>query len=476
MKQSPRLRRTDASRIAATITLAACASASPPPGGPPDAEPPRLVRITPDTGAVAVRPPAVVFRFDEVVSERPQGAATLAALFLVSPRDGEPRVDWDREAIEVRPRRSWRPNTVYTVTMLPGLVDLRSNVRKEGATAVFSTGPTIPDTRVTGIAFDWVAEKPLARAFVEAVTPDSVVYVTSADSTGRFAFRHLPAGPYVVRAFGDANANRIREPREAYDSASVTAVEGTGADSVRAPSVELLAFVHDTLGPRIQTVTVRDSVTLRVEFDKPLRVGARLTRSDFALKRGPDSTVVAIALAEPARDADARAAAQREAESRRDTTTRQDSVLRARSADSARLVTEKLRPLPPNIRPAPAPAPSQTLATRRDTMANPRPSRPAPDIMYEVRTAAPLAPGTTYRLTVTGARNLLGYTRPSDRAFTTPKPDTTARVRGDSARRDTTVRRDSVGRATPPGTAPGNAPTANPPAARPVAPPPRRPR
>jgi hypothetical protein len=433
---------TPLARAAAAITLVACASTSPPPGGPPDAEPPRLVRITPDTGAVGVRPPAVVFRFDEVVSERPQGAATLDALFLISPRDGEPRVDWDREAIEVRPRRRWRPNTVYTVTMLPGLVELRSNVRKEGATAVFSTGATIPDTRVTGIAFDWMLERPLVRAFVEAVTPDSTVYVTSADSTGRFTFRHIPAGPYVVRAYADANANRMREPREAYDSATVTAVEGTGADSVRAPSVELLAFVHDTLAPRIQNVTVRDSVTLRVEFDKPLQVGTRLTRSDFALKRGPDSAIVAVALAEPARDAEARAAAEREAQSRRDTTLRQDSVLRARSADSARTANEKLRPLPPNIRPAPTSGPVQSLTPRRDTLTNPRPSRPAPDIMYEVRTAAPLDPGTTYRLTVTGARNLLGFTRPSDRAFTTPKADTSARARGDSTRRDSTARRD----------------------------------
>ena len=324
---------TKATRVAlrafVPLSLAACASASPPPGGPPDSEPPRLVKITPDTGAVSVRPPKVVFRFDEVVSERPQGAATLAGLFLISPRDGEPRVDWDREAIEVRPRRGWRPNTVYTVTMLPGLVDLRSNVRKDGATAVFSTGPTIPDTRITGIAFDWIAGGPLPKAFVEATTPDSVVYVTGADSVGRFTFRHLPPGPYIVRAFGDANANRVREPREAYDSATVTVVEGTGADTVRAPSVELLAFVHDTLGPRINAVTVRDSVTLRVEFDKPLQEGSRLTRSDFTLKRGPDSTVVAIALAEPARDADARAAQEREAASRRDTTARQDSIERA---------------------------------------------------------------------------------------------------------------------------------------------------
>lgn len=463
---------------AVALSLASCASAGAPPGGPPDALPPEIVKITPDTGAVGVKPPKVVFRFNEVVSERPQGAATLAGLFLISPRDGEPRVNWDREAIEVRPRKGWRSNTVYTVTMLPGLTDLRSNVRKDGATAVFSTGPTIPDTRLTGIAFDWVAEHALPKAFVSATTPDSVVYVTGADSVGRFTFSHLPAGAYIVRAWNDANANRILEPREAYDSAAVTVVERAGSDTTTTPPVELLAFVHDTIGPRIQTVTVRDSMTLRVEFDKPLQAGSRLTRSDFTMKRGPDSTIVVIALAEPARDAEARAAAEREAASRRDTTTRQDSLLRARQADSARLADRARRPVPPSVRPPARPAPGQQLGTLADSARAPRPSRPAPDLQYEVRTAAPLAGGTTYRLIVTGAKNLLGYTQASDRAFTTPKPDTTARARADSLRRDSTARRDSVGRApqpsTPQPTRPPTQPTATTPS--PVAAPPRRPR
>ena len=37
---------------AATLLLAACAQPAPPPGGPPDPDPPRLVGVTPDSGAV----------------------------------------------------------------------------------------------------------------------------------------------------------------------------------------------------------------------------------------------------------------------------------------------------------------------------------------------------------------------------------------------------------------------------------------
>jgi hypothetical protein len=182
-----------------------------------------------------------------------------------------------------------------------------------------------------------------------------------------------------------------------------------------------------------------------VEFDKPLAVAAPLTAASFTLKAGPDSTPVAITLAEPARDAEARAAREREAESRRDTTTRADSLDRVRRADSLRVANQAVRPVPPNVRPPAAPtAPAGKAGapgTARDTIRGPRPSRSAPDIAYELRLGAPLAAGTTYRLAVTGARNLLGFTGSADRAFTTPRP-----APPDTAR----AARDSTGMLRPP--------------------------
>ena len=85
------------------VALLACASQGDPPGGPPDAVPPVLVGIVPESGAVNARPERVEFRFDEVVNERPQSVTNLADLFLISPRDGAPRVSWNRDEIAVRP-------------------------------------------------------------------------------------------------------------------------------------------------------------------------------------------------------------------------------------------------------------------------------------------------------------------------------------------------------------------------------------
>ncbi len=362
-------------RLIALAALLACASQGDPPGGPPDAVPPVLVAIVPESGAVNMRPERVEFRFDEVVSERPAGAASLDQLVLISPSDGLPRVDWRRRSIAVRPRHEWKANAVYTVTLLRGITDLRGNVMNEGASVIFATGPTIPDTRIAGLLYDWVAGAPARAGAVEAIAlPDSVVYVARTDTAGRFALAHLPPGSYALRAWIDANNNRDLDPREAYDSVAV-ALRDTA-------SVTLLAFVHDTLPLRINTVDVVDSTTLRVELSQPLDPEQALDTTLFRLTAA-DSSAVALrtVLAAVAWD---RAQA--------------DSIARA---DTTR------RPPARQVPPAP-----------RDSVVLPR---PVPVSRFVVVTALPLQPETSYRLIAVEARNLLGRAGTSARVFTTPR-------------------------------------------------------
>src|SRR2546423_11748790 len=267
-----------------------------PPGGPLDVAAPQVVSITPDSGTLGVRPKDVVFRFDEVVSERPPSVTTLADLFLISPRNGAPDVSWHREAIGVRPGRGWRPNTPYTVIMLPGIADIRGNVRNTGATTFFAAGPAIPRTRLAGHVFDWVSATPAKGALVESfVWPDSLhPCLGLVDSSGAFAIERWPPARYTVRPYGDANKNFGLDPAEAWDSVSVNL-----ADSA---STILLIFAHDSVPPRIRDVSPIDSVTLRVSFDKPVDPSQTLSAANFAVI-GPDSSRVPIVSAgAPPRD------------------------------------------------------------------------------------------------------------------------------------------------------------------------------
>src|SRR6202521_2979191 len=271
------------------VALLGSGGASPgmPPGGPIDVTPPQLVATIPDSGSVGVKPKEVIFSLDETVAERPPSVTTLSDLFLISPRDGVPEAAWHRGAIGVRPTHGWRTNTPYTVIMMGGLTDLRGNIRKTGASTFFSTGTTIPRTRLAGNVFDWISGTPATGALVESfVPPDSLhPYVALADSNGAFIIEHLPPGRYTVRAYLDRNKNLGIDPSEPWDSLSINL-----ADSAR---TVLVIFAHDTVAPRLRDVRAVDSLTLQVTFDKPVDPSQTLSAANFAVI-APDSTRVPI--------------------------------------------------------------------------------------------------------------------------------------------------------------------------------------
>jgi hypothetical protein len=421
--------------IAAVTILAGCASAGPPPGGPEDRTPPRLVRVTPDTNAVNVHDKVATFYFDKVINDRGTGAQEIPSYFLVSPSDGPPRVNTHRTRIDVRPRHGFRENTAYTITMLPGLTDLRSNAMKTGASVVFSTGPTIPTLRINGVAFDWVAERVAPRALIEAISKDSVVYLAQADTVGNFSVGPLSPGTYLMRATVDQNQNRTLDRGEPWDSVRVVAPQ-------TAP-VELLTAPRDTLPPLIQSVAVFDSVTVRLTFDRLLDPAQTFPVANFRVVGSDSAAVPIVAVRTPREEADIAKRAQ------------------AAPADSARRADSLAGRAVPPVSTAVPPLPTARNAAAAQA-AQAKPSRPAPFTAITLVLARPLPPNANYVARVTTVRALSGRASPSERRFTTPRP------RGPSDNATTPS----------PGSAPPAAPPADPrstPPAPPATTPPSRP-
>lgn len=425
-------------RVWALLFVGACASLGIPPGGPVDTKAPKLLQVVPESGVVNTTPRAVVFRFDEVVNERPLGAARLEDMFIVSPRGRGLDVEWNREEVWIRPQGGWRKNAVYTIIMLPGMSDLRGNVLKTGRTLVFASGAAIPDTRLSGILFDWVKGTPAPATLVEALDSrdTTLQYIALTDSSGRFLMRHVPPATYLVRgavgagsAIGASQGNALRpfDRRRAWDSVAVTV-----ADSA---SVELLAFTHDTLGPRIGQLAVRDSVTLKLTLDQPLALDQVLARAQFTLLTRDsqpvfiDSVFTATAFTEwekQAADSVAAARSRTDSLARRDSAARRDTAARAPGAPPA--VPPAAPPrgarvtAPTAPRPAAAPTRSDSSADSTKRVPPPTPSKPIPVSEFVIRLGTPLEPQSQFRLKVSGARGLLGASRASERAFSTPKP------------------------------------------------------
>ncbi len=399
----------------------ACATIQDPPGGPPDFDPPILLSVIPDSGAILEGfDDDVEFQFDEVISERSGNG--LVNLVRLSPRSEELRVSWKRTRITVKPKEGWYPDAVYHVTLLPGVQDLRNNRLDSTRTIVFSTGGPIPNTRVTGAVVDWEAGKAAVGALVEAVLlPDSLIYETRTDSTGVFVLSEVPPGPYLFVTTIDQNNNGNRDLRESFDSVSIQ-LDSTAEHA-------FWTFAHDTTGPRLTGVSDLDSITVQLTFSQMLAPGDPPAGAIRVLAL-PDSTPVPVravwsqvvydsvsTVEQAVADSIEAVRAQEEADSVRAALA--DS-LRAAGADSL---------LPDSTVEAPSPAEQDTSVTAEadssaaDTTAVERllPQRPRLSAVWFVRLESNLTPGGRY-LIVAQVANLLSAVEESQQALALAAP------------------------------------------------------
>jgi hypothetical protein len=392
--------------LASLLLAIGCASMGAPPGGPPDKLPPVLLIVAPDSGALRVPLRQVVtFRFDEVINERTKAGGTLDQGVVVSPSEGPVSVDWHRTYITIRNRKGWRPDIAYTVTILSGLQDLSGNATRKPLQTVFSTGSVIPTGVVRGVAFDWAAQTVVTGARVEAMIGNDTTlkFVTVADSTGHFVLTTLPPGTLRLRAYVDANQNRVLDPRELWDSASVTVPVDTAAR-------EFYMFAHDTIGPSLIDVIPVDSMTLRIRFDRPVQPGAALDAAQFSLKMRDttkkDSVPVEIRRVSSA--------------ARFDTLTRQrqvfvvDSTMRADTSVTGRRAVARLdSTMRARVMDSVSNAQQASVRASHDTVkkvALVKPSRPAPLSEFIVELGQPLPFDVFATLSVRDVIGLTGHT------------------------------------------------------------------
>jgi hypothetical protein len=352
------------------LALAAgCAHVEAPPGGAEDREPPRLLVTRPDSLTV-VRDLAspVILVFDERVSER-----GIEQAVLVSPRTSMVRVDHRRDEIRVSLRQGWVPGVIYHITVLPEIQDLFGNRRGEPVRFVFSTGPEIPETRLTGSVTDRLTGRSEANVRVEAIRrADSLVYSIPSDSAGRFVFERIPEGEYRVRAFQDMNRNRALDEFEPRDTAFATVVAADTHD------LALSILLPDTTPPQIASVSVvNDNVEVR--FDDHLDPEQDLTPERVNITAA-DGQVVPIA-----------------------------------AIGVGGLPIEVAAPTEPvAIEPPPERAPAVQPSPAAVTL-------PSQTLVIRVVDRATLRPGVEYRVVVRGARNVNGLVADAEGSFTGPE-------------------------------------------------------
>jgi len=407
------------------LVAVACAKMGPPPGGPPDLLAPQLVSRFPDSSAVLPNfKNDAEFTFDEVISEGTAanfglGNGTLESLVLLSPSDEVPIVRWRRERITVRPREGWRNGLVYRIELRPGIADLRTNRFEDGAVITFTTGAVQPRTVLTGRVVDWTTRRPQAGGIIEAILmPDSLSYRGVADSSGTFTLGPLPAGEYLVYAGVDQNRNFRVEPREVFDTVRVA--QGDVAVG------EIWAFRHDSVGPRIQTVALRDSLTIIVTLNQMIDPRVPLLPTMARVRRLPDSTEIGVVAVHPPAIFDslfpasrgtlltaadsARADSLAVVRARADSA-RADSLAAAQRLDAERQAADARRGI---VRRSDAPTQGRQL--------EPLTSRPALVDRVQIRVDSILAPGGRYVVEINGIRNPNGASTTGLLVLVVPEP------------------------------------------------------
>jgi hypothetical protein len=243
------------------VLVASCARQSAPPGGPPDARPPVVIRTTPE--ALADVPDftgPVRFEFDERISEQ-GGAGPLDDAVTVSPRTGEVRVGHGRRSLSVEVDGGFRPGIVYRVTLLPVVRDMFGNALQDPFELVFSTGGEPEETAVAGEVWDRVTGRGVPDYSLNAVSEDSLVYLATSAEGGIYAFRYLPSGSYQVTAFDDLDRDGVPDATETRGSFALDVASG---DTL---FIDVPVVAPDTSSAVLLGAEVMDSTTLALRFD-----------------------------------------------------------------------------------------------------------------------------------------------------------------------------------------------------------------
>jgi hypothetical protein len=262
--------------IAAAVLAAAltgCAGQVPPEGGPRDVVPPAIIRTSPDSNAVRVRPAAVTLEFSKYVDHR-----SVEESIFISPRPGDLAFDWSGKEVTITFKGTLRENTTYVVNVGTDVADIRERNRMAASfTLAFSTGDSIDRGFINGRVFDEKPEGVLLFAYrLSGLLPDTLDpsrlrpdYITQTGKDGTFSLAHLALGPYRVFAVRDEYHNFLYDRGVDQYGVAQSDFVLTRTDTA-VNDVWYNLSREDTTRPFIAGVRALDRHRISVRFSEPV--------------------------------------------------------------------------------------------------------------------------------------------------------------------------------------------------------------
>ncbi len=203
----------------------ACATIEPPPGGPEDKTPPRVTATWPESGAVKLRGVREL-RLDFSEKVDPRDAQQLIWTFPpLAVRD----TNWrGRQDVRISLADTLPRDTIVVVQIPAGFVDAHKVKTRRDIIYPLATADSLPRGEIDGVLLIGGGQgpaRPLAQGVVELyplsvdkkrLSQQTPLRRADTDTAGRFRMPWLavPAGPWLLRAYGDLNGDRRVEEGE----------------------------------------------------------------------------------------------------------------------------------------------------------------------------------------------------------------------------------------------------------------------
>ena len=262
--------------LALTMCLFACARQMPPPGGPPDEIPPRVVATVPADDSVRVGlDTSIRIRFSEAM-DRP---SVERAVFVSPQGSEEPEFRWRGRELEIRLSDGLQADRTYLVTVGQESADEWRNRMHASFSFGFATGEHLNRGAIHGrvLAADdqkgqiFVFGYDLALASAPDPGRDRPAYVTQPDEAGQFVLPRLGPGTYRIFAYGDQNADRTYSPG---DFLALPPGDVVLEDEACVRLGDLKLAVRDTSAPALLAIRTPDRQHVLMRFDEPVRIFA----------------------------------------------------------------------------------------------------------------------------------------------------------------------------------------------------------
>ena len=198
-----------------------CAQVIPLNGGAKDATPPKLISVVPENKStnIPTKGAKIVFKFDEMIA-----APTASQKLIINPlTDETPDITVRGKVLTVEFNKDLLPNTTYLLQFDNSVVDIHENNSAQNLAYMFSTGPVIDTSSISGQVVNALSKVPATEINImlyknlsdTAPVRSKPDYMTKVNKSGNYFLSAVKPGKYQAIALADKNKNNAYDAGEA---------------------------------------------------------------------------------------------------------------------------------------------------------------------------------------------------------------------------------------------------------------------